>query len=557
MSHESTTVDSSESRKVHRGKRLPPIWLIVAVLLLIAGIVAVQVTEPLGQRADENIATVVLGFLLVVCALGWFTFLSGFPRNLKTSIWILLVLAIVLAPAFLRIEYLSGDLIPTFVLRWSPSADQQLDPPSELAMSTGLTATSEIDFPQFLGPDRDMRVKGLELARDWIQSPPKYIWRQPIGAGWSAFSAASGLAVTMEQRDELEMVTCYEVVTGRMVWWHGVKARHRSVQGGVGPRSTPTIHENRVYALGATGRLHCLDVATGTVIWDRDLLSDFGVTPEEDQDNVTWGRSGAPLIVDHMVIVPAGGPTQSLLTNSQGHSEKGPVSLVAYDKLTGDEIWRGGTTQISYSSPILTQLAGRRQILIVNENNVTGHDPATGDVLWLHDFEGHSNYNASCSQPVPLDGNRVLLSKGYGVGAVMLRVSPNADGRLHVEKVLWHDKKLLKTKLTNVLVIEDHAYALSDGILECVELASGRRRWKRGRYGHGQILGVNDLLLVLSETGELALVQAARDRFVELGRIDALEGQTWNNLCLYDRFLLIRNAQVAACYKLPLAGESP
>jgi outer membrane protein assembly factor BamB len=213
----------------------------------------------------------------------------------------------------------------------------------------------------------------------------------------------------------------------------------------------------------------------------------------------------------------------------------------------------GVTDQISYSSPALATIAGVRQILIVNEASASGHDPATGDMLWSHPWPGNSSQNASSSQAVPLPGDRVLLSKGYGGGAQLLQFLAHAEGGLEKQS-LWANHQVLETKFTNVTVINGHIYGLSNGYLECVELATGRKTWKKSRkanYGHGQVLGVGDLILVQAEDGRVALVEANPREHVELGSIQALSDKTWNNLCLYGHKLLVRNAVEAACYELP------
>jgi outer membrane protein assembly factor BamB len=198
----------------------------------------------------------------------------------------------------------------------------------------------------------------------------------------------------------------------------------------------------------------------------------------------------------------------------------------------------------------LANLAGRRQILIVNESTASGHDPLTGRRLWSHPWPGHSNGDASVSQAVAVGANRVLLTKGYGGGGELIELSAGAGDELTVTTV-WKIPRVLQTKFSNVVVHQGHAFALSEGILECVSLDSGRRRWKRGRYGHGQILGVGDLLLVLAEEGELHLLELNSEKFVHFGSVPALSGKTWNNLCIQGKCLLVRNADEAACFELP------
>ncbi len=337
------------------------------------------------------------------------------------------------------------------------------------------------------------------------------------------------------------MATCYDRRTGQLEWADAVRARHESELGGVGPRSTPTIHQGRVYALGGTGILRALDGATGREIWTHDLLKEFGVADAEaDKVAIAWGRAASPLVVDEMVVVPAGGKSG------------GPfVSLAAYALETGDEIWRGGDRQVGYASPSLVTLCGRRQIVMVNEASITGHEPQTGQVLWEHPWPGTSNAAANCSQTVPIDDRRLFISKGYGGGAMLFELA-QTGGRWTTSQV-WHNPRSLQTKFANVGQRDGYLYGLSDGILECIDVEQGKRQWKSGRYGHGQILLVGDSILVLGEAGQLTLVEANPQKHVELGEIQALEGKTWNNLTLVGSSLLIRNGEEAACYVLPLA----
>jgi outer membrane protein assembly factor BamB len=191
-------------------------------------------------------------------------------------------------------------------------------------------------------------------------------------------------------------------------------------------------------------------------------------------------------------------------------------------------------------------------VLILNESSASGHDVRSGRVLWEHPWPARSYNQPNVSQAVAVAPNRVFLSKGYGRGAALVELSPQDDGTFATHEV-WREPTVMRTKFSNVTVKDGCAYGLSDGTLECIDLASGRRNWKQGRYQHGQILRVDDLLLVLSERGELVLVEARADRANQvLGRFPALEGPTWNNLALSGPCLLVRNSQEAACYELPL-----
>ncbi len=539
MSGDESAISAARPRP---GRILPPVWFWLLMLVLIS----VNVWARMPDTLDSAIANIIAGVSILVIAttfVVWFGIGSGHPPHVAWAPAATVVGLCVLAAATRKIDYFTAELIPVTRWRWMGAADELLAKPaaSPGAEKLPLDAATDNDFPQFLGPHRDLGIDRITLARDWQARPPKLIWRHPIGAGHSAFSAVNGYAVTMEQRGEDELVTCYDLMTGELKWSHGIAVRHHTVLGRTGPRSTPTISGGRVYAMGATGVLRCLDSGGGRV-WSKNLLEETGTPPADEASQVQWGRSGSPLVVDHTVVVPGGGPKDGQ-----------HVSLVAFDKETGTKLWQAGNHQISYASPSLARLGGVRQILIVNEDSVSGHNAATGAVLWDFKWEGSSSSNASASQAVPVGDDRIFISKGYLGGSSLFSVKHDDKGNWTVAGI-WHHQKNLQTKMTNVVVHKGYVYGLSDGILECVELNDGQRRWKGGHYGHGQILRVGELLLVGTSEGEIVLVELTPDEHRELGRFQAIEGQTWNNLCLYGRYLLVRNSDEAACYELPLEG---
>lgn len=503
---------------------------------------------PLDDPAFRNTLRICAGIGAGAALWLWFCLRSRYARRMRLPLTIgsaLVLLAIggiVFKRGVTGVIQFSGDLVPQLAL---DKQDVAVSLPAPAAGSADLQTTSAEDFPQFLGPARSNWLPGPQLARDWKKHPPRQLWKRPVGAGWSAFAAVNGYAVTLEQRGGEEWVLCYAIETGEPIWGHGIEARHETALGGIGPRSTPTIHNGRVYALGATGVLRCLD-GNGQLVWSDDLRQRYGITASEDEQNVMFGRSASPLIVDTLVVVPGGG--------FQGKAK----NLVAFDSETGRLVWEaecklpsGEADQIAYSSPALATLAGRRQILIVNESTVSGHDPTSGERLWVYAWPGKSNGAASVSQVVAVDERRVLLTKGYSAGAELLEFTSDKPGAFTIDS-LWKVPRVLQTKFCNVVLHEGHIFGLSEGILECASLEGGRRRWKSGRYGHGQILGVGDLLLVLSEEGELQLLELNSKKMVHLGSQPALQGKTWNNLCLYGTRLLVRNSEEAACFELPL-----
>ena len=468
-----------------------PLWLIGM------GVILWCQTNPqfgMGVRFAVTAGTV---FCMCFGTLVWFSFFSPIKRAVRITTFVICMLTMVTLVAVFRIEEVTGGLVPTFIYRWAPDVDETLAPIAPVTSDTGIDLTpTDVDFPQFLGPDRNLVISGRDCWFQWNERLPREVWRRTIGAGWSGFAAVNGYAITLEQRGESEITSCYEILTGEPVWASEVTARHETVVGGAGPRSTPTIHEGRVYVLGATGILRCLDGSDGSEIWQRNLTTEFDIT--NDGSGIAWGRSSSPLIVDEEVVVPAGGPS-----NGRKHS------LVAYDRVSGEEIWRGGDRQASYSSPALATINGQQQILIVTEDAVCGHDPTDGHQLWQYDWPGSSTQDANTSQPVALPDDRVFISKGYGQGAARLHIRAKQDGAWDVAEE-WYERRVMKTKFTNVVVHEGHVYGLNDTLLECIELETGDSKWKK-RYDYGQILLVGSTLLVLDEDGELFAVEANPD----------------------------------------------
>ena len=494
-----------------------------------------------------------IGVLLLLWA-GWFLFFSRWKwwkRVCATAVVIGLPIAFM---AIFRPVNGGDATFVRFEPFWAtrpeaPSADVELDD-----AAVDLQTETPDDFPRFLGPQQNGIVKTnftIDASR-FSETEPK--WRQPIGKGWAGFVARNGFAVTMEQRQDQECVTCYEVETGELRWMYQHTARHRDAMnmGRTGPRSTPTIFDGKAYAVGAVGNFVCLNGSDGTVAWQVDLNELLGLelaTATEDSLEVSyeansklaWGRSGSPLIVDNMVIVPGGGPT-----------EGDKSTLLAFDRETGDLLWRGGDEMIAYGSPVLATVAGVEQILLTGETKVMGFSPEDGNMLWSWKRPGSSDGYANTSQVTVINDNQILASKGYSDGGGLLLTLNNKNGKITPEEA-WFNTRSLKTKLTSPVVFEGHTYSLSNGFLECARLTDGDRVWKaRGRFGHGQLLLAGDQLLVHGEFGSLYLVNPTPERYEEVGKCSTIDGVCWNVLCLYGNRLLVRSELEAACFELPV-----
>jgi outer membrane protein assembly factor BamB len=248
----------------------------------------------------------------------------------------------------------------------------------------------------------------------------------------------------------------------------------------------------------------------------------------------TWGQSPSPLVLEGRVIVSAGG--------TEGRS------LVAYDAATGEPVWAGGHDAGSYSSPQLVTLAGRPQVVLLGGASVAGYEPATGTLLWEHPWPGEQ---PNVAQPLPLPADRLLVSAGYGVGSKVIALA--ADGASALRPSLVWETPRLKSKFANMVFHEGFVYGLDDGVLTCLDPATGERRWKAGRYGHGQLLLLGELLFVQTEDGEGVLIAPTPEALRELTRFTLLDGKTWNPPALSGARLLVRNDREAALYELPLA----
>jgi outer membrane protein assembly factor BamB len=445
--------------------------------------------------------------------------------------------------ALVRTEGIDGDHRATFAWRWSATSEQLLlarpiptpsAPPVGPTVSQpaapaaepkpALPAAVTPEWPGFRGPNRDSVIAGVTIATDWPQSPPVEIWRKPIGPGWSSFAVQGGVIYTQEQRGEEELVTAYRAATGDLVWRHADRARFFESNAGAGPRATPTLAQGRVYTLGATGILNVLDAGTGRRIWSRNTTADTkrGVP--------MWGFSASPIVVRDLVIIYAG-------------------RIAAYEAATGNLKWVGESAGDSYSSPHLATIEGVDQVLVLTSQGAASLDPATGAPNWSYEWKG-----LPIVQPTLIPGGGVLISASQTEGTRRIDLARGPNG--WTVGTSW-TSLALKPYFNDMVVHKGHAYGFDARILACIDLKDGKRIWKGGRYGNGQMLLLHDqdLLLILSEDGELALVQASPSGFTELAKAPALEGKTWNHPVLASGLLFVRNAQEMAAFRLPRASR--
>lgn len=496
------------------------------------------------DRTMQMLFSWVLFFVTLAAIAVWWV---GFSRCSKTTRIRggLAAVGVVAVPAlFIRIDSYSGAFAPNFAFRWSPTRQELAQeywgqqaarrspklPMNDVRADESLIDPDD-DWPEFRGRLRDGIVRRGSLKSDagklpdWELRPPRQIWRHPIGGGMGSFAVVNRRAVTIEQRGDDEAVVCYDFDTGRELWSHRAPAHYDTVAAGEGPRSTPTIADGCVYAMGALGRLRCLELETGQQIWMRDTLADSGAA------NPIYGTAVSPLVFSNLVVV-----------NPGGDQNKG---VIAYNAETGKIVWSKGNGMAEYVSPQQAKLCGTNQLLIYDGLGPKGLQPQTGVELWRYDWSNVPKIH--CSQPLVIDENHVMISSGYGRGSVLLHVEQSSSG--WECKPVWTSRDM-KLKFNPGVLFEGHVYGIDEGILACIELKEGRRRWKGGRYGFGQTLLVEDLLLVQAENGDLAVVAAEPNSYREITRFTALNGKTWNIPVLVRGRLLLRNEAEAVCYEL-------
>lgn len=524
--------------------RAPWVERIGALALMAAALFATY------RMLDVSIATGAQGALfpiyvtpvLSLAFVAWAVVSRGLSDGLRRAT---LVATIALACggwALVRTNGVNGSFNWDFAWRWSATAEERLlaggagvatatapgsPDPASAAPGARVDADTGAGWPGFRGRDRDGVVRGVRIDTDWPTTPPVELWRRPIGPGWSSFAVRGDLLYTQEQRGDEELVSAYRVSTGEPVWQHVDETRFWEAMAGAGPRATPTLHGGRVYTFGATGVLNALDADDGSVVWSRDAASDADVPLPG------WGFAGSPLIVDDLVIVAVAG------------------KAVAYDLATGEPRWFGPEGGVGYSSPHLLTIDGVAQVLLMTGQGVSSVSPADGSPLWEHSWPGFHSL-----QPALIADDGVLISSSgdvAGLGTRRLDVAHGPGGWTVAER--WTSRGL-KPYFNDLVVHEGHAFGFDGRILACIDLETGERTWKGGRYGNGQLLLLADqgLLLVVSEDGDIGIVEARPDQFSELARVPAVTGKTWNHPVLVGDVLLVRNDQEMAAFRLSLAG---
>jgi outer membrane protein assembly factor BamB len=400
---------------------------------------------------------------------------------------------------------------------------------------SGLNAPATLqggDWPAFRGPQRDGKLAGVRIATNWTDHPPKELWRHRVGPGWSSFAVIGDRLYTQEQHGPEEVVICYDANTGEIIWDHRDQVRFNETMAGPGPRATPTFHDGKLYTQGATGLLQCLDAATGKPLWKRDIAADTDAkTPE-------WGFSASPFIHNGVVITFTGAGSGK--------------SIAAYQTDTGKPVWTGGDAKVSYGSLQLSKVDGVEQLLITSDSGLTGFDPASGKQLWHHDWSVPGM--ARVVQPTQVGDADFLIGTSFGFGTRRVHVKKDAD-QWTTEEV-W-TSRAMKPYYNDQVAHKGHIFGFDNAYLACINAADGKLAWKERGYGNGQILLLpdQDLLLIVSEKGEVALIEATPEGHKQRGKFQAIKGKTWNHPVIANGKLFVRNGEEMACFALEPASE--
>lgn len=516
------------SRATGREKAFGVLGLLVAIAIIVA------LSHPSMRGLLTSYLTLPLGMVGFAFASWWMRYQAP-PRRLRGIL--LSTLVALCVTMLLRSEGVTGDYAFDLHPRWTTEAatgrwseTKATSPAAPPTLKEAIeAAVAKAEWPGFRGADRAGHAQTPKINADWTAHPPKLLWKKPVGAGWSSYAVAGSFAFTQEQRNAEEFVVCYDINTGNEVWTQHWEARFDESMGGPGPRATPTLADNAVFVFGGTGILARLKAGTGEVEWKQPVST---LAPRDQP--LMWGYASSPLVTHGVVVVYAGG--------------RGDKGLMAFDAKTGELRWSIASGTESYSSPQLSTVLGEETLLMLSNSGVQLLDPATGkvrlDYAWK--FDGYR-----ALQPTVIGGDTILLPTPMSEGTRAIRVSKKGD-QLSAE-VLWTTKHM-KPDFTELIVHQDHLYGIDGSMLSCLDLKTGERVWKDGRYGKGQsvLLESSNLLLIAAENGRVALVKTDPSKHSEVASIEALKGKTWTHPVVVGNKLLVRNAQEAACYELVL-----
>ena len=376
------------------------------------------------------------------------------------------------------------------------------------------------DWPQWRGPNRDGKSAEKGLLKAWPAGGPPLAWRATgAGEGYSSFAVANGRLYTLGAKDGTEHVIAFDAASGKRLW-EAANGNRFSNDRGSGPRATPTVDGDTIYAFGASGDLSAIEVATGRPRWKVNVLSKFGGS------NIQWGLSESPLVLSDRVLLNAGGP------------------IVALRKNDGSLIWKSDGEPAGYSSAVLHEAGGVRQAIFFTHTRVVGVDVNTGKRLWS--YEPVANGVANIATPI-VQGNRVFVSSDYGTGAALLELTPAGGGVRAKEIYFTRD---MRNHHSSSVLVGDHLYGFSGVTLTAMNFSDGRVPWRDRSVGKGSLVYADERLYLYSEGGVVGLAEANPEKYVEHGRFQLKTGNlpTWSHPVVSGGKLFLRDQDTIYAY---------
>ena len=386
-----------------------------------------------------------------------------------------------------------------------------------------VAAQTSGDWPQWRGPNRDGISKETGLLKQWPADGPPLAWKATgAGRGYSSFAIARGRLYTLGLRGDREHVIAFDTATGKEVWATPYGSGFRNDRGD-GPRGTPTVEGDRLYALGGNGDLSSLDTKTGRIVWSMNVLQKFGGS------NITWGISESPLVIGDKVLVNAGGPG---------------ASIVALNKKDGTLIWKSQSDRAGYSSAIPIEAGGATQVVFFTSSRAVGLDLRDGRLLW--EYPRAANNVANAATPIAR-GNRVFISSDYGNGGGLVEIKPGDKGVTAQE--IYFTKDMRNHHSSSVLV-GDHLYGFSSSILTAMRFDTGEIAWRDRSVGKGSLVYADGHLYCLSENGVVGLVEATPEGYREKGRFRIAQDSlpTWTHPVVAGGRLYLRDQDTIYAY---------
>ncbi|HJO05615.1 MAG TPA: PQQ-binding-like beta-propeller repeat protein [Acidobacteriota bacterium] len=386
--------------------------------------------------------------------------------------------------------------------------------PGYLAEAAAQRSGPAHDWPQLRGPNADGISPQTGLLTTWPESGPREIWRVPLGKGFSGISVVGERAFTMFGRGGTYLGT-FDTATGDELWQLRIDEMYRNSSGD-GPRSTPTVDDGTVYVISGRGIIAAVDAETGATRWRHNLREEYRAA------GPNWGFSASPKVYGNLILVEAGAPDAALL---------------AFDKRTGEEVWRATGDPPGYSTPLLVQIGGLPQAVFFTGRRIAGVNPSSGALLW--DMPWETTFGVNAATPVFVPPDKIFVSSGYGVGAALLRVVPGSAGGV---ETVWRTREM-KNQFSSSVLVDDYIYGFDNSMLECIELSRGERMWRARGHGQGSLLYADDHLIVLGDRGSLALVKLSPGEYLQVSRAQVFRGRTWTAPTLANGVLYLRDEQ--------------